>query len=243
MKSMVKLVLYLALFSLFMNCSGDKAPGPLPSGGFTITINPESGAPGNLIAVSGYKIAPDETASYKLYVGDVEAPFRVSADSNVSVCIPLFMDNSNWPSPPSELQSIKIFKDGSEVTHSDKLLNITELPKAPGSAMAAKDAIVSVTASIEAIFNDIPIDSEMEQPIRDGLLAMLLAISTEGDSSMTALINGSSSIWGGATPNLELVDALLTSTSYTSPNTQGAVEGGTASIIGYVEYFIKRNKD
>jgi len=66
-----------------------------------------------------------------------------------------------------------------------------------------------------------------------------LNISFESNEGYTSKIPGKSTIRVG----IHFEANLTAAADYISPNTQSAVEGGTASLVGYVEYFIKRSKD
>ncbi|RME20245.1 MAG: hypothetical protein D6800_13340 [Candidatus Zixiibacteriota bacterium] len=129
------------------------------------------------------------------------------------VAIPLFYDSTlGWSKPPTGPVTLEIDKDGQPVAQTAVGITVDSLPHASGTTAHIRDLIDSLATNLGAVLASAPVTFPWEQDLRDSVIAMMHGLADGGDSSLTAIINGTSPLLNGTKLNLELTDALLAST-------------------------------
>lgn len=174
-----------------------------------LTLNPGEGAPGQAIALEGLTLSADQP--FEVTVGGRPAAAQRLDDGRLQVRVPIYMDQGDWPTPPSATQAVEVRRNGRIIATSRTGLRVTDLPRAPGTTAKVQRSLEAITAAYERIFESLPADDEQERAHRRALLAVLRGLVSDGDRSLAAVLTGTSPMLEGTKPDLELIDALLAS--------------------------------
>ncbi len=175
----------------------------------TLTLSRTSGTPASVVSVTGYEVDPSRAADITVQLGAEEAVHAISEDGSLTFIVPLFLDSSGWPSPPATRLQVKILLDGSVVAATESGFLVEPLPHAPGSTAEIQQAAAEVVAGLDSLWTSLPVADEEQRVVRQAVVEMMKALVEDGDSSLAAIVDGTSSLWQGQPPDLELVDAIL----------------------------------
>ena len=189
---------------LLVSCGGGGPKEPA-----ILTVTPLSGPPGTVLSIAGLELAPDE--GFEVWLGEEPAPATLNDDGTLSAAIPLFLGPDNWPQLPSEPQIVEVRRSRQVLGRSASGVSATELPKAPGSTQEVQAAFAEITDAYARLFSLIPPQIDAQTPIREGVIAMLQGLVSDGENSLQAVLDGSAPLLDGAGADTELVDALLAS--------------------------------
>lgn len=111
-------------------------PSTVPAGGVVgLVANPSVSASGEL----------------QLLIAGQPAPVRARSEGDLIAGAPLFLDASRWPAPPRAAVDLLLFRDGAAVALGRRVLTITPLQDAPGSAGQARQALDGTVAAFGRI--------------------------------------------------------------------------------------------
>ncbi len=206
----------ILIFSMLiiLTCSKDDTSPLEPNfNPTTLTVTPSSGAPGTLLNISGYTVAPADTA-LEIYVGGELSVF-LQDSSGIQSMIPLFLDSaSHWPAPPTGAVDVEIRKNDVVVARATAAVTVDSLPHADGATEALNQDFVKLANSLQTIWSVLPTipgeDSAMAG-YRQAVITMLDSVLAGADSSMASVLAGTSSWTNGTVPDMALMDALLAS--------------------------------
>lgn len=189
---------------LLVSCGGSGPKEPA-----SLTVTPLSGPPGMVVNIAGLELAPDE--SFEIWLGEEPAPATLNEDGTLSAAVPLYLGPDAWSAPPAEAQTLEVRRGGAVLGRSAEKVTVTDLPKAPGSTQEVQVAFAEITDAYETLFSLIPVGSEAQTPIREGVVAMLKGLVSDGENSLQAVLDGRAPLLDGAEAETELIDALLAS--------------------------------
>jgi PKD repeat protein len=203
----------LIMLALLVSCGGGSGGNGGNGGGPTepgsLTVTPLSGPPGAVLTVSGLDFSAEEP--FEVWVGAEQAPARLNEDGTLAAAIPLFLGDDGWPAAPAEPQIVEVRRGSTVLGRSDVGVTVNDLPRAPGSTQQVQAALADITSAYEALFSLMLVASEDQVPIREGVIAMLRGLISEGEASLQAMLEGTSPFLEGAEVDTELIDALLAS--------------------------------
>jgi hypothetical protein len=198
------LVVSSFVLALLVACGGG-----LPIGPRSLTVTPLSGPPGAVLKVSGLDLSGGE--SFEVWLGEERAPARLDVDGSLAVAIPLFLGGDGWPAAPAKAQVVEVRRGGLVLGRSDVGVTVVDLPRAAGGTQRVQAALGDITRAYETLFSLLPVAVEDQRPIREGVIAMLRGLVSEGEVSLQAVLDGTSPLLDGAEVDTELIDALLAS--------------------------------
>ena len=198
------LALSTGTLALLVSCGGG---GPsVPS---ALAVAPLAGSPGTVLTISGLELTYDEP--FEVWLGDERAPASVSDDGTLAVAVPLFLGEDGWPAPPFEPQIVEVRRGDTVLGRSDTGVTVSDLPMAPGSTQQVQAALADINGAYETLFSLVPLAHADQAPIREGVVAMLRGLVSDGEASLQAVLEGTSPQLEGAAADTELIDALLAS--------------------------------
>ncbi len=214
MKGRFLLFPLLALVLVLVTCSKDT--NPTGSDGdiqppVSLALTPLSGTPASVASITGYMVDTSRAAEIVVQVGGEAAPYYVNEDQSVTFMVPLFLDSTGWPAPPDTPVKVEILLNDSVVAVSDSGYSVLPLPHAPGTTAEIHQAAEDVVVALENLWSVLPVTDESQRVVRQAVTEMMAGPVREGDSSLAAIVNGTSSLWQGEAPDLELVDAIMAS--------------------------------
>jgi len=214
MKGRFLLFALLALGLILVTCSKKESPTGSDVDGqppVTLTLSPLTGTPASVASVSGYIIDTSRAEEILVRLGGEEAPFYVNEDGSVTFMVPLFLDSTGWSAPPGTRLDVEMLLNDSLVAVTDSGYLVQPLPHAPGTTAEIHQAAQDVVVAMENLWSILPVPEEWQGTVRQGVTEMMGAVVLDGDSSLAAIVNGTSSLWQGQAPDLELIDAIMAS--------------------------------
>ncbi len=206
-------ILVASVFVLLMCSKEDTSPVEPDLNPTILTVSPSSGAPGTLLNISGYLVAAEDTAT-DIYIGG-ELSIFIRDSSGIQTMIPLFLDSaSHWPAPPSGAVDVEIRKNGEVVAQVSAAVTVDSLQHADGSTERLRQNFIKLTSSLRVIYSSLP-TLPSEDPrlpgYRSAILAMLDSLTSATDSSLAAVMQGTSTWNNGPAPDMSLMDGLMAS--------------------------------
>ena len=179
-----------------------------PGNPASLSITPMEGPPGTVLTITGLELSADD--NLEVWVGAEPALARLE-NGTISAAIPLFLGQAAWPEPPTEPQIVEVRRGAQVLGRSAGGVTVTELPRAPGSTQEVQEALAHIADAYEAMFARLPVASEAERPVREGVVAMLKGIVSEGENSLQAVLEGTAPVLKGVEADTALADAILAS--------------------------------
>lgn len=199
----------LILLSLLVLVGCSNSPTP-PEGPAELILSSHSGPPGTPLEINGIELDGADAEELEAWLGDEPTLLLLSENSSISTVIPLFLGSDGWPEPPSEPQTFELRRGDRVIGRSSQGVSVEELEPAPGSTDRVAAALGSVTASYAELFGLIPPLPDTDHAgYLSGALAMLGAVTTEGENSLQAVLDGTAPLLAGSDVDLDFIDALL----------------------------------
>lgn len=176
-----------------------------------LQVSPTAGPPGTVLTVSGRAFSAADAADLTVTVGNEPAPVRVAADGSLAVAVPLFLGPSGWPEPPAAPQKVTVHRGTAVVGVTSEGVKVTPLAHAPGTTKDVQASLATIAARFQSLWALAPANLPQELPLRQAAASALAGIASGYDDSLDAVLNGTSSLLNGSTPDVELADAVLAS--------------------------------
>ncbi len=190
--------------------TGNPAPGEsTPAKAVVLKFSPDKAAPAAPVHLTGLALEDDQ--AFHVLVGGQPAPAQRLRDGSIRILVPLYLGSDGWPAPPKRKQKIEVRSGDRLLAASDGGVQVTELPRAPGTTASLQRSLVKLADGYERIFDALPVTGEEDRATRHAVVAMLRGLVSEGDKSLAAVLAGSSPLLEGAPVDLELTDAILAS--------------------------------
>ena len=190
--------------------TGDGGTGGGGGGPATITVTPSTVPAGGGFRIDGASVDPSDVAAWRLRVGPEVAPFRVMPDGSIEALAPLFLpsDTSTTPAPPAGALDVVLERGGAVSARADGALTVTPLPPAPGTAQRMVADLATIAEALDSLFARLPPVDPRVDGARAAAIGALHGLISGADSSLQAVLDGTSS-WAGASPDVSLADAIL----------------------------------
>ncbi len=206
--------LLLLMLLLVTACGGESSPTDQGDGGNggtgAFTVSPDTVVAGGAFRIEGMSIDPSQVDTWHLRVGPEVAPFRSMPDGSIVALTPLFLesDSSSTSVPPSTPLDVVFERSGTVVARADGALTVRPLPNAPGTTLRMATDLAMVTESLDSLFSRLSGNDPRFDGARQATLGALRGIVAASDSSLRAVLDGSSS-WLQGNPDVALSDAVL----------------------------------
>ncbi len=171
-------------------------------------ISPTQGSAGSIVQLTGLSFSETRLAELELWIGGEPTVFGVD-DDVWTAALPLFLDESGWPRPPSQPQSVELRENDTVVATARQKVTITELPPAPGTTAAIQSELDEISQGFAELLNAFGGGSDYAPAVAAGSIAALESLISDGDYSLAAVLDGTSPLLEGEPADLELIDALL----------------------------------
>lgn len=185
------------------------APNPLVAEPVRFTFAPLQAPPGAPLSISGVQIGPHEPFEVRL-AGKQIAAHRLK-DGRIQAMVPVVLGKEGWPVVPVGRQVLEVHRYGRLVGIGKEELRITELQRAPGTVAGVQRSLATIADGYQRLFDALPAQDDRDRGHRRAVVAMLRGLASEGGNSLAAILAGTAPVLEGASPDLDLSDALLAS--------------------------------
>ncbi len=146
-------IIIIILSALVTGCgddSGGLEPDTSPQ---ALTVTPVAGAPGTLLEIEGLDSEGLDPSSLSIEIGGLPAPVTIGSSGNLLSAVPLFSDDKNKQTVPSEPVDVVVFVSGDVAGEAIGAVRVLELPAADGSAEIVFDELCRIAEKLSAVSN------------------------------------------------------------------------------------------